>query len=946
MSNAALVQLLDMGIPLGRAKAALKRTKGDSMSAAERVFAGEFDEIPSDDEGDDAEANASGSAQKITEQVKQVVTISDSDEDMVEDDEDAEISYGEEDDDGYDDMDDGFGYDGMSDDEPHASDPYAGIFFSKDRVEEVIEPIDDDEFKTVPTPSGNTKIKILGRGAWMSGCPEGGEQSFLFQLYNTLEEGQMACSNNCGHSFTRKNQDFFGLFPTFSQYTEYLANIIRPKCAKCAQITCLACGERVDRPSALRSHSHSLDSVKGKGRSSATPSTTAESFAPAESLFHCANLQGAVLGIGLHMIDQNFKTGKDQTRKAALAGGKVTPPTKKRKSAGEEDDAADTTFQLFGKGKSAVKGTGYAGELAEDRTGQIAAEKAQAAADALVASLLQQVSVFLPNPNRAGGGLASDYHVHPTVLAHLRRRSTFVNDLLRNDSLLDMSKRGDLYRALFDWLEIVSDNESLSSMLGMPSMRPARSVQTPNDPTSSTITYEGAPSPRELLENVVIQAQAALRGLQGVQSADEEEKDRKLTEEELRASKAEVDRLAQKRVEQEKNDENSVLKAFCLRIVKSAETIDKRLVDTKGKTFVERMKAQLPRIEEGGNVEEAVAAEDETDENIIKIYEEWATKARFQYIDLSTGSTTVGAPAFKHAYSASASGIENNSAPKRSLAIAKELAILTTNLPVAYHSTIFLRVDETRVDVLKAMITGPEGTPYENGCYLFDIFLPLEYNVKSPMVKYMTTNGGKFRYNPNLYSDGKVCLSLLGTWAGPGWIPGQSTLLQVLISIQSLILCDEPYCNEPGWANDGGSPQSKAYNANVRRMVLLDAMANNIKKPPHPFENEIKTHFRLKAKTIRQQIGKWRAQDDKQEILGDNWRDKNDPENTNPESKRGFAHCAREVLRLLDELEGKPPGEYAVEPSGEGSGGKAGGAKEKKEKKTVAKLKAAIGKSK
>jgi hypothetical protein len=30
-------------------------------------------------------------------------------------------------------------------------------------------------------------------------------------------------------------------------------------------------------------------------------------------------------------------------------------------------------------------------------------------------------------------------------------------------------------------------------------------------------------------------------------------------------------------------------------------------------------------------------------------------------------------------------------AAKRSLAIAKELAILTTNLPVAWHSTIFLR---------------------------------------------------------------------------------------------------------------------------------------------------------------------------------------------------------------------------------------------------------------
>jgi hypothetical protein len=33
---------------------------------------------------------------------------------------------------------------------------------------------------------------------------------------------------------------------------------------------------------------------------------------------------------------------------------------------------------------------------------------------------------------------------------------------------------------------------------------------------------------------------------------------------------------------------------------------------------------------------------------------------------------------------------------------------------------------------------------------------------------------------------------------------------QVLISIQSMILCEEPYLNEPGWASSGGTPQSRA----------------------------------------------------------------------------------------------------------------------------------------
>ena len=56
--------------------------------------------------------------------------------------------------------------------------------------------------------------------------------------------------------------------------------------------------------------------------------------------------------------------------------------------------------------------------------------------------------------------------------------------------------------------------------------------------------------------------------------------------------------------------------------------------------------------------------------------------------------------------------------PKRSLAIAKELAVLTTNLPVGFDGSIFLRVDESRVDVIKALIIGPADTPYANGTSL------------------------------------------------------------------------------------------------------------------------------------------------------------------------------------------------------------------------------------
>ena len=66
----------------------------------------------------------------------------------------------------------------------------------------------------------------------------------------------------------------------------------------------------------------------------------------------------------------------------------------------------------------------------------------------------------------------------------------------------------------------------------------------------------------------------------------------------------------------------------------------------------------------------------------------------------------------------------------------------------------------------QALITGPDGTPYENGCFIFDILLGGNYNQGPPNVSCKTTKGDRYRLNPNLYACGKVCLSLLGTWSG------------------------------------------------------------------------------------------------------------------------------------------------------------------------------------
>ena len=50
-------------------------------------------------------------------------------------------------------------------------------------------------------------------------------------------------------------------------------------------------------------------------------------------------------------------------------------------------------------------------------------------------------------------------------------------------------------------------------------------------------------------------------------------------------------------------------------------------------------------------------------------------------------------------------------------------------------------------------------------------------------------------FHRNLYEEGKVCLSILGTWTGDkseSWSASRSSLLQALVSIQGLVLVKEP----------------------------------------------------------------------------------------------------------------------------------------------------------
>ena len=102
--------------------------------------------------------------------------------------------------------------------------------------------------------------------------------------------------------------------------------------------------------------------------------------------------------------------------------------------------------------------------------------------------------------------------------------------------------------------------------------------------------------------------------------------------------------------------------------------------------------------------------------------------------------------------------------------------------------------------------------------------------MKSPSVKAITTNGNKTRFNPNIYNEGKVCLSILGTWRGePGeeWSSAQG-LESILLSIQSL-MSSNPYENEPGHENvKKDKPQAVAYARKIRHETLRIAVIQRL----------------------------------------------------------------------------------------------------------------------
>jgi ubiquitin-protein ligase len=144
--------------------------------------------------------------------------------------------------------------------------------------------------------------------------------------------------------------------------------------------------------------------------------------------------------------------------------------------------------------------------------------------------------------------------------------------------------------------------------------------------------------------------------------------------------------------------------------------------------------------------------------------------------------------------------------------------------PLTDNGIYYIHDDE---DILKgyAMIVGPSDTPYFGGFYFFKFQYPYDYPFSPPTVTYHT-NDGNVRFNPNLYINGKVCISILNTWRGEQWSSCQS-ITTILLTLCTIFV-NNPIINEPGLMLS--NPDNKPYNEIIKYSNIKVAICNMIQQ--------------------------------------------------------------------------------------------------------------------
>ncbi|PWN91553.1 putative ubiquitin-conjugating enzyme E2 [Acaromyces ingoldii] len=96
---------------------------------------------------------------------------------------------------------------------------------------------------------------------------------------------------------------------------------------------------------------------------------------------------------------------------------------------------------------------------------------------------------------------------------------------------------------------------------------------------------------------------------------------------------------------------------------------------------------------------------------------------------------------------------------------------------------------EDNLRYFDVVISGPSQSPFEGGSFKLELFLPEEYPMAPPKVRFLTKI-----YHPNIDKLGRICLDILKD----KWSPALQ-IRTVLLSIQALLSApnpDDPLAND------------------------------------------------------------------------------------------------------------------------------------------------------
>ncbi|XP_024521682.1 ubiquitin-conjugating enzyme E2 35 isoform X2 [Selaginella moellendorffii] len=122
-----------------------------------------------------------------------------------------------------------------------------------------------------------------------------------------------------------------------------------------------------------------------------------------------------------------------------------------------------------------------------------------------------------------------------------------------------------------------------------------------------------------------------------------------------------------------------------------------------------------------------------------------------------------------------AGAIANSNLPRR---IIKETQRLLTEPAEGISAS----PAEDNLRYFSVMILGPAQSPYEGGAFRLELFLPEEYPMAAPKVRFLTKI-----YHPNIDKLGRICLDILKD----KWSPALQ-IRTVLLSIQALLSAPNP----------------------------------------------------------------------------------------------------------------------------------------------------------